>query len=268
MQFQGNKYSVPGLILLQLLFSCTKVIEVKVPNSTPQIVITGEVIDQPGPYKVTISKSVNYASPNNFPTVSGALVSIKGNGITDTLSEVTPGNYYTHTLLGRPGFSYSLFVSVLGNVYTATSIMPQPVPLDSIVFLNGRNPFAINAAAYFQDPVSSPNYYLFIELAHGRQFNDGRGTAVFDDRLSNGRYVKLLINDDSTDINSGDLITMQMKCIDKPVYDYFNELIQLSGAGGIGLSSPTPSNPTSNITGGALGYFSANTIRTKSRVAH
>lgn len=53
---------------------------------------------------------------------------------------------------------------------------------------------------------------------------------------------------------------MLLQAIDKSVYDYFSSLNKLS-AGGIN-SSATPANPVSNVSGGALGYFSAHGERT------
>jgi hypothetical protein len=71
-----------------------------------------------------------------------------------------------------------------------------------------------------------------------------------------------VIYDDSSDIKAGTTLTLQMNCIDKAVYNYLNELQQISG-GGSGFSSQAPANPTTNISGGALGYFSANTVTSK-----
>jgi hypothetical protein len=243
------------------LFGCKKVIDVKLKNAGQQIVITGEINDDPGPYKITISKSLNFTSDNNFPPVTGAFVTIDGNGITDTLSEQKPGEYFTKRTKGKPGQTYSLLVKAEGNTYTATSTMPKPVRLDSLTFLSGRNN-AIYAVANFQDPPEAANYYQFIEYADGEKFKNGRGNLVFDDRLSNGRYITIALYDDSSDIKQGTTLRVQMNCIDKNVYTYLNELLQISGYGG-GFSSPTPANPESNISGGALGYFSANTITTK-----
>jgi hypothetical protein len=58
-----------------------------------------------------------------------------------------------------------------------------------------------------------------------------------------------------------------MNCVDKAVYDYLDELLQVS-TNASGFASPSPANPTSNITGGALGYFSANTVNAKSVEIH
>ena len=255
MKYLKIKYLVKGLLLTSILFGCKKVINLNLSNAAPQTVIIGEVNNRQGPYTVTISKSVNYSSDNVFPPVSGAFVTISGNGVVDTLSETTPGDYTTHNLVGKPGESYSLYVAAEGKVYTATSLMPEQVHLDSISFISGFNN-NLFAVANFQDPPGVANYYEFIEYANGVRFNDGRGVSVFDDRLSDGRYINRLLYDDSADIKPGIKLRVQMNCIDAAVYNYWNELLQIS-SGGAGFSSPTPANPTSNITGGALGYFSA-----------
>lgn len=260
MPFYKKKYLI-GLLFFTL-YGCKKVIDVKLENAETQVVITGEIDNRSGPYEVTITKTVNFNSDNIFPPVSGAVVKITGNGVTDSLTETAPGIYSTHTLKGRPGKTYSLFVSAEGKEYTATSTMPQPVQLDSIDFRSGRNDI-LYAVANFQDPEGISNYYQFIEYADGKKFRNGKGNFVFDDRLSDGRYINRLLYSDSSDIKSGITLTVQMNCIDKEVHTYLSELLQISG-GGEGFSSPTPANPTSNIIGGALGYFSAHTVSNRS----
>lgn len=247
-----------SITLISSFLGCKKVIDVNLKNAGTQIVITGEVNNRPGPYHVIISQTVDFASNNNFPPVSGAFVTITGNGLLDTLKETIPGDYSTNVFTGIPGFTYQLYVDVEGQVYKATSTMPQPVHIDSITFLEGMKN-NLYAVANFQDPPGIANFYQFKEYADGVEFPNGRGNSVFDDRLSDGRYINRLLYDDSTDIKSGIKLTVQMNCVDENVYNYLNELFQLSGNGGGGFASPSPANPTSNISGGALGYFSANT---------
>jgi hypothetical protein len=253
-------YLISGLMILSLC-GCKKIIDVKLKNSDVQLVITGEVNNRKGPYKVSISKSVNFSEDNDFPPVSDAFVTIKGNGITDTLSEHEPGIYFTHKINGQPGKKYTLHVAADGKVFTASSVMPQPVRIDSITFLMGENK-NLYAVVNFQDPPGIENFYQFIEYADGRRFTNGRGNSVFSDRLSDGRHISTVLYDDTTDIRAGISLTVQMNCIDKPVYNYLQQLLQISSNGG-SFSNPSPTNPASNIIGGALGYFSANTITTK-----
>lgn len=240
---------------------CKKVINVRLNNAATKTVITGEINNRPGPYTVTISKTVNFTSDNNFPPVSGAFVTISGNGVTDTLKETSRGTYATHKISGKVGETYRLFVSAEGKTYASISTMPQRVRLDSLTFLVGRKD-ALYAVANFQDPAGVENYYQFIEYINGEKLPNGRGNSVFSDRLSDGRYISRVIYDDSSDIKPGTTLTVQMNCIDKSVYNYLNELQQISGSGS-GFSSQAPANPTSNISGGALGYFSANTVTSK-----
>lgn len=250
-----------AFLFVVVFFGCKKVIDVKLRNADIQTVINGEINTKPGPYIVTISKTVNFISDNNFPPVSGAFVTIAGNGVTDTLRETNPGTYSTHTIKGKAGETYKLFVSVDGKTYSSVSTMPERVRLDSLSFVLGRKD-ALYAVANFQDPAGVENYYQFIEYINGEKLPNGRGNSVFSDRLSDGRYISRVLYDDSSDIKSGITLTVQMNCVDKPVYNYLNELQQISG-GGSGFSSQAPANPTTNISGGALGYFSANTVTSK-----
>ena len=59
-------------------------------------------------------------------------------------------------------------------------------------------------------------------------------------------------------LETGDEIIVWMESIDKGVYEYFRT------AGRDGGQSSSPSNPTSNISNGALGYFNACSVRIKS----
>jgi len=57
-----------------------------------------------------------------------------------------------------------------------------------------------------------------------------------------------------------------MYCIDENVFKYFFELRQLLNANP--FNEATPANPDTNLTNGALGYFSAHTIQSKSLTVH
>ena len=263
MQHVTFKFLAAYSIVLLACPGCKKIIHVNINNVAPQIVIAGTVTDQPGPYTVTISTTVNYTADNVFPPVSGALVIITVNDFADTLTETSAGTYTTHFISGRPGNTYSLYVAVGGQVYTSSSTMPQKVPLDSVGYSNsGRSNKKINGVAYFQDPPVIANYYEFIEYNNGVQFQNDRGVSVFSDRLSDGKYISRTLDDDSTDINGGDTLTIQMDCIDVNVYNYLNTLNLITRQNS--FQSPTPDNPSSNISNKALGYFSANTVEKKS----
>lgn len=247
-----------------LLSSCKKIVTLKLNNVPAAIVIQGEVTDQPGPYFVTINQPVDFYADNNFPPVTGASVEISSSGGQDeALVEITPGIYSTQLLQGYPGVTYNLSVTYQGVNYTATSTMPQPVPLDSITYQisSGFGRTQISAVVNFQDPAGVPNYYQFVEYIN--QVKLTKDLFVFDDRLSDGRYINYALFNDSAYIQPGDQLRIDMYCINSAVYNYFFQLFQSGGAGSFNTSA-SPANPTSNISNGAYGYFSAHTVSSKS----
>jgi Domain of unknown function (DUF4249) len=240
--------------------SCTKVIQVNLNDASPQIVIEGNITNSPGPYQVQINKTVNFSDANVYPAVSDAVVKItdSSSGITDVLTETSAGIYTTRLLpQGMAGHTYQLYVLTNGETFTAASTLPQPVTLDSVTFQhNGRfGGTNINAVANFQDPPGIANYYTFTEYVNGKQLNQ---IFAYDDRLSDGKYIRQQFFTDSSYLNTGDNLVLKMNCVDKNVWNYFNTLDQVTN--GNNFQSTAPSNPVTNISNNALGYFSASAV--------
>jgi hypothetical protein len=251
-----------------VLFSCQKVVHLNLDTAPPQLVIQGEVTDAPGPYTVTLNRSVSFYSDNHFPAVDGATVTIGDNqGLTDTLTETSPGNYVTHTLQGTVGNTYTLSVTVQDTTYTATSTMPAKVPLDSLTFDHSgvRRQNQIIPQANYQDPAGIKNYYQFVLYINGTQFN--REIYALSDRLSDGKYITQSLRMDSSYLHPGDLLRVDMYCIDVNVYNYFSQLSQSSGTGSFNTAA-APANPATNISNGAFGVFSAHTVSSKTVTVH
>jgi len=241
--------------------ACKKVIQVDLKSAEPQLVIEGEVTNGPAPYYVRISRTVDFSAPNDYPPVTNAFVRLTDttNGISDSMVQVDPGLYRSHEVGGVPHHTYLLQVDMDGKEYTAFSTMPGIVRLDSVTFTQNigvDNKTEINAVAGFQDPKGAGNYYQFIEVVNGRQIPD---IFVFEDRLSDGKYISYPLYNDSAYLQPGDTLTMTMNCIDKKSYNYFFTLMSVAGSNN--FQSATPANPVSNISGGALGYFSAHTTQ-------
>jgi hypothetical protein len=247
-------------LVMALGTACKKVIQVDLNESSSRVVIEGEITNIPGPYQIKITRSIPYSEDNIFPPVTGATVTVKDsvNGITYGFDELSPGIYSTNQFAGIPKHMYKLNVNADNQQYTAISTMPGTVHLDSVTFasntsFNGKR--ELNAVANFQDPPELGNYFQFIEFVNGRQIPN---IFVFEDRLSNGRYIEQALYNDSAYIQKGDTLQLNMYCIDKSIYDYFFSLAQIVGNNG-GFQSASPANPNTNLTGGALGYFSAHT---------
>jgi hypothetical protein len=247
------------MIFLVVIAACKKVISVDLRDAPSQIVIEGEITNAGGLAQVRISKSVNFPASNVYPPVSGAAVRLtdSSNGISAMMNESDPGLYTTRGIGGVSNHVYKLEVTVDGKTYNASSTMPRPVILDSVTFaLNTdfNNKQAINAVVNFRDPDGLGNYYQFSESLRGRLIPD---IFVFEDRLSDGKYIEQPLFNDSSYLQRGDTLLLTMNCVDKNVYNYFFTLADVTGNNN--FQTATPANPNTNISNGALGYFSAHT---------
>lgn len=253
------------LIITALLFySCEKVISVHLDASATQYVIEGVVTDEPGGSSVSITRTKDFSSDNTFAGVSGATVAIENNGTSYPLTESSTGIYTTNALTGVPGNTYRMKVILNGVTYTAASTMPQSVVgMDSIYVSNGTLTNKRYVTVVFTDPAGIPNYYRWVQYVNGR-----KEKAIFfgSDEFTDGRTIKVQLdfnndtNDSTRDIRTGDSVRIDMINIDSAVYQYWYALQQNADGSG---QSASPANPAGNISGGCLGYFSAQTVRSK-----
>jgi hypothetical protein len=242
-----------------LVIACTKTITPSLNTGATQLVIQGEVSDTAGPYYVSIVNSVGFYADNTYPGVSGATVTITDStsGLKDVLTETATGLYVTHSLVrGAYGHTYLLNVSLNGKTYTASSTMPQPVTLDSVSFDTTDNK-RIRPQANYQDPKGIANYYKYSMIING--VRDARFQS-FEDRLSDGRYIQDKLDTDTGEVKRLDVVQLSLVSIDKDVFTYLKEAENIAYNNS---SLAAPATPVSNISGGCQGYFSAQTISSK-----
>ena len=239
------------------LASCEKVIDVNLKNASPVIVIEGTVTNRADSQIVRIHRSVPFGEPNIFPEVTGAIVTILDNtsGRLMTLRERRPGFYMARNFTGRSGTTYKLRVEADGQVFTASSTMPDQVNIDSIgvsvsTFLGEEQK---TVQLLYGDPPKVKNYYHFLLSINGKP---SKNIFAFEDNFTDGRMVTRELFDFDLNAKSGDKAEIEMQCIDPVVFRYWQGLDQNENRGG---ASTTPANPVSNISNGALGYFSAYT---------
>jgi hypothetical protein len=252
------------LSLALLLSSCEKVVDLNLDNGESTLVVEANITNLPAPYTVQLSKTVPFDNSSIYPPVTNALVIISDNtGVVDTLTNQGNGKYITNTLQGVVGRTYSLKINSEGKEYTATSKMPQLVVLDSlrrteIVFGGTTNKTVVPV---YTDPTSLGNNYNFILFVNGQKF---KKYFVVNDNTNNGGVSQRPILDGDLEMKTGDIATIEMQTIAPDVYDYFFTLMQMGSDGPGGGTTPT--NPPTNIKGGAFGIFSAHTVQTKQTI--
>jgi hypothetical protein len=167
-----------------------------------------------------------------------------------TMVLVGPGLYEASGYPVNSGRTYTVDVTVDTQTFSASEIMPGDVPLDTLTtFPFAFGPQSINAIIPVRtDPAGIENYYQFKLTSNGKKIP---GSFIQTDQYNDGNQMMEPIFSDGT--NPGDTIFVEMFGISKAVYKYFYQL-QANQQGA------TPANPTSNFSGGCLGYFS---VRTK-----
>jgi|WetSurMetagenome_2_1015567.scaffolds.fasta_scaffold34021_2 hypothetical protein len=254
-----RQYIVFLFVSCLVFTSCEDVINLNLDTTSAQIVVQANIYDQPGPYAVKLSQTVDFDKTSIYPPVSGAFVMISDNhGNTDTLTENTFGTYITSKLIGTPGYTYTLTIITGAKTYTAVSTIAEAVSIDSIYIEESDFTDQNQVGIKFKDPAIIKNYYRIVQFVNNEQKN------VFytiSDELYDGKEIKYSImpmetSNNDEKLKTGDLVTVWLESVDKGVYDYFRT------AGGDMTQSASPENPLSNISNGALGYFNACAVRT------
>jgi hypothetical protein len=255
-------------LALLSLTSCKKVIDYDLNTTDPKVIIEAEITDQTDGFSVKIAKTVNFSQANNYPAVLGATVTVSDNkGESYTLLETKDGLYTLKGAKGVSGKTYTLKVVAEGKTYTASSTMPKALDLLRVEVNENNFPGAGGGPGskdtsyvylpVFFDPADVANNYVFFLYVNGKK--DKGFDNVFNDNIINGvRNQRPIIGSSDFKVTAKDVVTVEMMCVDKGVYDYFYSLSQITSSNN---NSATPTNPVSNIKGGALGYFSAHTVR-------
>lgn len=258
--------SVFTILTIFIFSGCQKVINVDLNEAEPRIVIEAMITNLKGPYTVKISKSGSYFNQPVLPSVSGAVVIITDNtGIVDTLKEIRSGIYLTSKIRGIPGRTYTLKVLSENKEYTGSTTMNSFVPIDSLNLSKNQsqhfglggdniNEIHLEINCFFHDPPEK-NYYRLTVFT-----NDTTGSDyyhLYDDQYTNGQQIGIRVSR----ATSGKTYRVELLSLDRQIYGYYRTLEDLLNTNPIFGS--TPANPETNLNNGALGYFAACAVSSK-----
>lgn len=241
--------------------ACTDIVTLDLKNTDPIVVIEAELLSDTAIQVIRISKSTGFYDTIAPPAVLTAAVSVADDlGNTYAFTHINNGIYACPNLLPVVGRTYTLSVTEAAKTYTATTRMMLAVPIDSLsvskVAGGGFGPPGSGGGGdggdyqvltHFTDPLTSNNSYR-LRYFKGRNKDE----VIFDDnRFGNGGNIS--VSPFGTSLAQNDTLHVELQALDREVYSYFDMLSQLAGGQGGQLASPA--NPTTNISGNALGYF-------------
>ncbi|OFY36127.1 MAG: hypothetical protein A2W91_04905 [Bacteroidetes bacterium GWF2_38_335] len=253
------------LAVVAVLTGCKEKIEIDLDETTSRLVIDAELTTEKKVHSVKLNMSTSYFEEGSMPTVSGALVILNDGSGDLMLNETDPGVYSTpDDFAGIPGKTYMLTVSYDGKKYTATSVMPQVVPMDSIVFEKTTLPIQpgviidpaksyYNICVYCQEPGNTKDFYMVDVIKNGVMLTDTLAKKIImDDEVVNGSYLD---GYRAIQINAvpGDEINFSISTIQREYFLFVYSVIQTQFSGNP-FSGP-PANADTNFSGGAAGFF-------------
>lgn len=278
--------------VLFTLFSCEKEVDINLDTGDPKIVIEGG-IETSLPPLVVITRSIGYFETIDLQTlqnssVHGAEVYVSDGAKKVRLKEFsvdTGGNgakFYYYSLidfnnptlppqdsliLGEEEKSYTLTVIVDGVTYTATSKIPRPTPLDSIVSKvpdrPNTQPDMRTLRIYFRDPDTTGNCVRYYTSRNSEPMYAGLNSVYNDDIINGTNFnTELPLGEPRSTLKSfdslgvcypGDTVRFKWAAIDKNVYNFWNTYEFALGTLGSPFASPI--QVKSNISNGALGIW-------------
>lgn len=284
MVVEGSVFSTPGPYFFRLTLSRTALSS---SGMTDPIPIRDAVVTISDDFGV---KDTLVAPPDSIIGYSKFYDRVGNNLVLDSVFvrginsyTIKDGYYQTTRIAGVPGRTYRLVILYQGKEYTAEETMLIPTMLDSVGFgikysLKDSRPYKVGRL-YFAEPQPDVNYYLaptngfssidedvplYVPIFSLRECFQAM---LFDDKLLSN-YVNGIFVDETCgkeqnpsdkvlDWGNGYLMT-----ITKEYHAYIKTLFdQLKSDGG--TYKPTPANPPTNISNGALGYFGAVAVSRK-----
>ena len=265
------------LFLISGLLQCTERIEIKLDSTYTRLVVEGYISTDTIRHPVRLTTSGDYFYNQPAPPVSGAVVSLSDGDSTVLLSESQeyPGVYLTDPdYYGIPGKTYTLMISQVDvdnngifEEYSATSGLRPINSIDSIQLeqLQGTHYNIFQILVYAWDPPVK-NYYAFKVLKNGILVTDSlHELIVQDDVFFNGNYTYgipsqfLDQNEKDEVILPGDTITFEINGITEEYYRFILET-QSEIFYQTPMFSGPPANISSNISNGAIGFFTAYSV--------
>ena len=266
-----NRYFTVVLLILLTITSCEEPIEIELNYKDPAFVIEG-VISKDSVCIVQLTITGNYFSEDGPLPVEDAVITINNGTISEDLTYTANGYFRGADIIGKEETTYELEVLYNGTQYRATSYMPPQRSILSAHYNKSEAQSALNPLAetvftvscVFRDNPSTDDFYMIKYTEDGSMIEakyflltekSANGGALEYDKTGYIRFSESIFYE-------GGEIEIELFSIDESTYNYFLQLSDILFWKNR-VVPPTPYNPTSNISGGALGYFAAWAFDTK-----
>lgn len=245
--------------------SCIEQIEIELNESYSRLVVEGSITNEKKSHTVKLSKTKSYFSNEAVPTVTGAIVTINDGINTYSLNDTNlSGLYHTDsTVKGEIGMTYTLTIKLENEIYVAEAYLDTVSNLDSLSYKKDkRKNYVYHLKIYIQEIPGVGNYYMRNYYVNNVLITDKLSNIKFiGDKYGDGNYINGL-ETDAIGAKKGDTIKYEISSISKEQYDFFTAIMQQTVWLGDPFDPP-PANIPTNISNGALGFFGASAVTSK-----
>ena len=266
------------MLIGSVFSSCTEEIKIELDSSSSRLVVYGELTTDTCSHFISLKKSADYYLNEPAEGISEARVEISYDDTSLVFLEnpVGSGNYFSlDDFYGIPGTTYTLSISNVdinmdgeAENYSSSSYLPAVNSIDSIDLKHTEVHFysGWEIMMYTWDPAGVKNFYSFKAWLNGDLQTDTLSEyAVQTDDFSDGSYTNGITTqflDDKKEGEKawpGDTVEFEINGITE---EYFNFVIQaqIETFMSAPLFSGPPANIFTNISNGALGFFTAYSI--------
>lgn len=243
------------IFITSFFVSCEEVIDISLNSTNPKVVIEADLDDLSTNQVIKLSRTVDFnLEVPNQPIYDAAVSVLDDRGRLYVFQHAGAGRYERNNFELREGRTYMLTVEVDGEVYESSAKMANYVNIDSIGVLKddifNETYYSVNLK--FNDPINVNNYYKYSVSVNESPF---KFSNVFSDKFNDGLFVSHQITDLVNPYEIGDTVVIKRSSVTREVFNFWSEF-QMTNPG-----SAAPSNPTSNISNGALGYFSVSSTK-------
>lgn len=247
--------------------SCEKEITVDLPIPDSKLVVDGRIEPGQSTY-VFLSKTAPYFAPTDLNSLSNyvvknAVVTVSDGTLSVTLLEsnsIAGYYFYPSTAFAQYGKTYTLTISAEGKNYSATTTIPNPIPLDSVWFKFYPPSDSLGFLwGHLTDPPVEGNAYRWLAKRIGRDKDFvAPSFSVFDDKFINGTSFPFAYDrggreNDNTEeqgfFKKNDSVHVKFCTIGKKEFEFFRRFETEINNNGNPFAAPS-SIPT-NITGDA-----------------
>jgi hypothetical protein len=272
------------VILIATFFTaCDSPFDLNIDQAPTRVVIEGLITDEAKQHYVKISTTKEYGTAGASPIIKDAVVEVvdeQGNVYVFTHNNTgesdLDGYYFSAIFAGEIGNTYTMTVQLEGNVYAASDELLRVTNVDSLAVKINEDvrdiapedlPDDIDPDEFYEvffyakEPQETKDYYLFKYYKNGEILKDSDTEISFAEDT--------FVGEDIHDIATAgffaleDSATVEFYSLTREGFVYYTDMFNVLNNDG-GMFGAVPSNPRTNLTGGALGYFQTSAVTRRS----